>query len=88
MPAPLWVALGDTIRTYRTERGYSQEAFADAIGVHRTYMSRVERGITNVTLANLERIADGLGVAVSDLFAQAERRTPSRLRSASAHRAR
>lgn len=51
------------MRRIRVARGYSQEAFADEVlGVHRTYASRLERGITNLSLAALERLAKTLGV--------------------------
>jgi len=40
----------------------SQEAFADVLGVHRTYMGGVERGERNLTLKSLERIAEKIGV--------------------------
>ena len=53
----------------RTERGYSQEAFADLLGYHRTYIGGVERDERNVTLKTLERLADALGVDPLDLFA-------------------
>lgn len=50
-------AVGRNLRAYRKARGLSQEAFADVIGVHRTYMGGVERGERNLTLKSLERIA-------------------------------
>lgn len=53
------VRLGRTIRRLRTEAEYSQESFADAVGVHRTYMGAVERGEVNVSLDNIERIGPG-----------------------------
>ena len=49
----------------------SQEGFADAIGVHRTFMGTIERGETNVSLSNLLLIADGLGVRAGDLLNEA-----------------
>lgn len=49
--------VGVNLRAYRLERGYSQEAFADVLGVHRTYMGAVERGERNLTLQSVERIA-------------------------------
>jgi transcriptional regulator with XRE-family HTH domain len=51
---------GRTIRRLREEAGFSQEAFADKAKVHRTYMGTVERGETNLTLANIEKLADAL----------------------------
>jgi transcriptional regulator with XRE-family HTH domain len=54
--------VGGSLRAYRHTRGLSQEAFADLLGVHRTYMGGVERGERNLTLKSLERIADRLGL--------------------------
>ena len=48
--------------------GLSQEAFADAVGVHRTYMGGLERGERNLTLRSVERIADTLGVNVLEML--------------------
>lgn len=70
--SPQHLALGDTIRAARKERGWSQEAFALAAGLDRTYVSGVERGERNVSYANLLRLADTLGVPLSELIAQAE----------------
>jgi transcriptional regulator with XRE-family HTH domain len=49
--------IGQNLRAYRLARGMSQEAFAEMLGVHRTYMGSVERGERNLTLRSLERIA-------------------------------
>lgn len=54
--------IGRNLRTYREARGLSQEAFADLVEVHRTYMGGLERGERNLTLKSLERIAGRLGV--------------------------
>lgn len=64
--------LGRAVRRLRLAKGFSQEAFADAVGVHRTYMGAVERGETNISLDNLARLAEGLDIPVSRLFAEAE----------------
>ena len=72
----LWlVAIGDlqktvgaNLRAYRLERGISQEAFAELMGVHRTYMGGVERGERNLTLKSVERMAEKLGVEVEELL--------------------
>jgi transcriptional regulator with XRE-family HTH domain len=53
---------GANIRAYRLARGVSQEALADVLGVHRTYMGGVERGERNLTLRSLERLAERMGV--------------------------
>jgi transcriptional regulator with XRE-family HTH domain len=49
--------VGRNLRRYRIEKGLSQEAFADLLGWHRTYVGGVERGERNLTLRSLERIA-------------------------------
>ena len=54
--------VGRNLRAYRMERGLSQEAFADVLGVHRTYMGGVERGERNLTLQSLEKMAEQIGV--------------------------
>ena len=53
---------GRNLRAYREARGLSQEAFADALGFHRTYMGGVERGERNLTLKSVERISERLKV--------------------------
>jgi transcriptional regulator with XRE-family HTH domain len=49
--------VGRNLRAYREAQGLSQEAFADVLEVHRTYMGGIERGERNLTLKSLERIA-------------------------------
>ncbi|MBP6533754.1 MAG: helix-turn-helix transcriptional regulator [Arenimonas sp.] len=60
--------LGDTLRIRRSDLGYSQEGFADSIGMHRAYYSSIERGARNITLGTMVRIADGLKVQASVLL--------------------
>ena len=57
MEGNLQRTFGENLRAYRLARGLSQEAFADTVGVHRTYMGSVERGERNLTLRSIERIA-------------------------------
>lgn len=66
-------ALGQRIRELRTERGYSQEAFADHCGVHRTFMGTVERGESNLSFSNLARIAEGLGLTLAQMLSGVEK---------------
>jgi transcriptional regulator with XRE-family HTH domain len=54
--------VGRNLRAYREAQGLSQEAFADVLEVHRTYMGGIERGERNLTLKSLERIAGRLGL--------------------------
>ncbi len=58
---------GKRLRALREERGWSQEEFADRAGLHRTYVSAVERGVRNPTLSVLERLAKALGVSMTEL---------------------
>jgi transcriptional regulator with XRE-family HTH domain len=61
---------GRTVRRLRIAREFSQESFADEIGVHRTFMGSVERGETNISLDNIARIAKGLRITLAELFAE------------------
>jgi transcriptional regulator with XRE-family HTH domain len=72
MEGQLQKIVGRNLRRYRLEHGYSQEAFADYMGVHRTYFGAVERGERNLTLQTLERIADFLEVDPRDLLDEPE----------------
>ena len=60
--------LGSNIRRLRTERGLSQEAFADLANIHRTYVSDIERGARNPTITIVQRLGDALGVEAADLI--------------------
>lgn len=59
---------GRNVQRLRKEAGISQEDFAHAAGVARSYMSDVERGARNPTLNVVERIAKALGVSPSALL--------------------
>ena len=50
------------LRKYRTKKGLSQEQFAEICGLHRTYISDIECFQRNVSLENVQRIADALGI--------------------------
>src|SRR4051812_1296059 len=73
VPMPsLLVKFGKTVRKLREEAGYSQESFAAAVGVHRTYMGTIERGRGNPTLDMIAKIARGLGMSVARLLDKVE----------------
>ena len=62
MEGELQRTVGRNLRAIRESRGLSQEAFADILGVHRTYMGGIERGERNLTLRSLERMAKRAGL--------------------------
>ena len=59
---------GRRVRELRKEKGLSQEALALACNIDRSYIGGVERGERNVSLLNIQKIADALGVAARELF--------------------
>lgn len=59
---------GDNVRKYREQLGISQEAFAEKCGLHRTYISAVERQRRSISLGNIQKIADALEVETYLLF--------------------
>jgi len=60
--------LGMRIREIRTERGFSQESFAEACELHRTHISLLERGRINMTVNTARQIALVLQISLSELF--------------------
>lgn len=62
------VLLGQRIKELRNKTGDSQEKFALKINMDRTYYSSVESGKRNVSICNIKKIADGLGVSLHELF--------------------
>lgn len=74
---PLLRTIGLTIRALRRERGLSQEALADLAHIDRSYMSSVERGLRNVSVLNVARIAAALDVPVRDLLGPRELSRPA-----------
>jgi transcriptional regulator with XRE-family HTH domain len=64
--------VGARIRELREQKRISQEALAGICNLHRTYIGLIERGKRSLSLATVEQIAIGLGVAPSDLFTAAK----------------
>ena len=60
--------VGNRIRELRNETGLSQEKFALKIGMDRTYFASVELGKRNISIVNIEKIANGLDVTLSEFF--------------------
>jgi XRE family transcriptional regulator, regulator of sulfur utilization len=63
---------GAIVRTRRTEQGISQESLANLAGLHRTYISMLERGIRNPSLTVILQLAEALGTGASTLMADLE----------------
>lgn len=68
MKEDILVKFGKKIRSERLKNKLSQEAFADKVGVHRTYIGMIERAEKNITLLNIKKLADGFGISVSELM--------------------
>lgn len=60
--------LARNLRRLRTAQGWSQEDYADRAGIHRTYVSDIERGARNPTIIVLEKLASPLGVSAGSLL--------------------
>lgn len=72
MKNPRLIQFGLRVRQLRTEGGLSQEQLGLLADLDRTYISGIERGVRNVSLANIFRISDALGVTPAALFAPFE----------------
>lgn len=68
MKREILIQFGDRIREKRTEQGLSQEELAVKAGVHRTYIGMIERAEKNITLENIEKLANALKIPISKLF--------------------
>jgi transcriptional regulator with XRE-family HTH domain len=66
-------SFGRAVRDLRAERGFSQEAFADACQIDRSYMGQIERGEANVGFAHLLRISRALGEPLGAVIRRYER---------------
>jgi len=59
---------GDKVREERHKLGLSQEELASRAGVHRTYIGMIERAEKNITLENIEKVANALKIKLSEFF--------------------
>ncbi len=62
------VLFGKQLRKIRMAKGISQEELAFRSGLHRTYVSSVERGERNISIVNIQKLAEALGVDISNLM--------------------
>ncbi len=61
------VWFGEKLRNIRLDLGYSQEELSFKAGLHRTYISSVERGERNISITNIQKLADALDLKMKDL---------------------
>jgi transcriptional regulator with XRE-family HTH domain len=59
---------GEKVRELRKEQGLSQEELAFKADLHRTYIGMIERAEKNITLINIEKIANALNVDIKNFF--------------------
>jgi len=64
------IRFGCAIRRIREEQEINQEEAAERCGLHRTYYSGIERGVRNVSLVNIEKVAKGLKKSLPELFSK------------------
>ncbi len=64
---------GTNLRKYRLKQKLSQEKLSELCGLHRTYISDIERFQRSISLENIQRIADGLGIETYKLFIETEK---------------
>ena len=68
MPDDLLTSLGERIRKLRKKRGWTQVEMAEKVGIDRSFLADVERGKRNISILNVELIAKGLRVSLSQLL--------------------
>jgi len=71
---PIHRQIGRAIKRLRTDAGLSQSELAERAGMHRTTMSEIERGVSNLSVDLAHRVAHALGMSLSELCAEAELR--------------
>jgi transcriptional regulator with XRE-family HTH domain len=70
MAEDIRIRLGRKVRKLRLQRGWTQVELAEKLGLDRSYLADVERGKRNISVLNLEVIAQGLGLSLSQLFSK------------------
>ncbi|MFJ7935541.1 helix-turn-helix transcriptional regulator [Sporosarcina sp. FSL K6-1522] len=64
--------VGERIRSFRKERGLSQEELAHQASLHNTYIGQLERGEKNATIESLLKITNALGITLEELFSNTQ----------------
>lgn len=67
-PMNIKLLLGANIRLARERKGWSQDKLSEESGLHRTYISGIERGVRNPTIEIVHKISSTLGVSIGELF--------------------
>ena len=67
--------LGETIRELRREKGISQEVLSGLSGIARSHLSMIENGTTSINVETLWKIADAIGVPLSEIVERVEKKT-------------
>jgi transcriptional regulator with XRE-family HTH domain len=67
-PDPLDIEVGQRVRTFRLQKGLSQETLGDQLGLTFQQVQKYEKGTNRVSAGRLQRIANVLGIPVSDFF--------------------
>jgi transcriptional regulator with XRE-family HTH domain len=70
MPLDIRIGFGRAVRRIRAEQKIDQEEAAERCGLHRTYYSGIERGVRNVSLVNIEKVAKRLKKSLPELFSR------------------
>ena len=66
------IEFGKTVKKLRKEKRFSQEELGHKANLHRTYIGMIERAEKNITLVNIEKIANALEVIIDDLLKQSD----------------
>ncbi|MFN9733349.1 MAG: helix-turn-helix domain-containing protein [Microcystis sp.] len=59
---------GQNVKKVREQKGWSKDRLSEETGLHRTYISGIERGVRNPTIEIVQQLATALGVEIQDLF--------------------
>ncbi len=82
---PILLHFGLVVKELRRERSLSQEELANRSDLHRTYITDIEHGSRNVSIKNILKIANAIGVSLHELFSRVERYSQSGLTLVSQH---
>lgn len=63
---------GERVKAFRQDRAITQDVLAHKAGLHRTYVADVERGRRNLSLQAISKLADALGIPITELFSHEE----------------